>query len=78
MIQQKTVFEASDGSTFGTEEAARDYELRLELNPLIEAYLDENFTLQRARRHHIADLMMGFAVQLLSPPSPGEKDRPGE
>lgn len=75
-IQTKQVYIASDGSEHQTEQAARDRELQLELDPMIEQFLQDRgvHATSRIRGTTVADLLSHFAVHLLSPPAPSQVD----
>src|SRR5690554_6581771 len=69
-VTTKQVYEASDGLVFDTEQEARDHELTLELRPLINDLLDSQGVGQKVTRKRAGELMLAFALQLLSPPAP--------
>lgn len=71
-IQSKQIFIASDGSEFDTEQAARDRELKIELQPVISQFLETRsvYNSSRIRGTVVAEILSDFAVHLLTPPEP--------
>lgn len=69
-VTQRVVYVASDGTSHETEQEARDHELRLDLAPRIDDFLRRNAVGSTVRRNKVADLVLEFSLELLSPPVP--------
>lgn len=69
-VTQRVVYVASDGTTHETEQEARNHELRLDLSPRIDDFLRRNAVGSTVRRNKVADLVLDFSIELLSPPVP--------
>lgn len=72
-VKTRQMFETSDGTLFKSEDQARDHELRLELRPMAEAFLDQEGVGQKLTRKRATEITISFAVQLLSPPAPEQE-----
>lgn len=76
-VTQRVVYVASDGASHETEQEARDHELRLDLAPRVDDFLSKNAIGSTVRRNKVADLVIEFSIELLSPPAPFPSKKEG-